>query len=247
MTYNPLSAPAKKEFPKRNIARCTKNEIGDMPLVLKEASGISASEEISYWSMEYDCLDVRFGGEFGKVYFGSKLYDKNGDQLDATQRPAVNAQAFAGLGIVVFPEAPDYDESAVIGNVFELERVKFPPSEKANTAIPLAVLGPDFVVAEEDIKDFDGGNGAGTSQVTASPMTSEITESPELTAQLVEILDGVEPTKQAVRAALFEVGFGAGMTFGGAGLNGLAISGKLVAALEEAGLIVIIDGVITPA
>lgn len=237
-TFNPLNAGDPKKLPRRSYARCVVNETGDMPLTLKEASKIPANVEVPFWTVEYEALDAQFpDGNAAMRRFGSRLVDKNGDILDNTQRPAVNAQAFAGLGIVAFPDDPSYDESRVIGNVFELEAVDFPTGKPV--WVPVAEMGPDFVFeGEVYVIPVSGGGASATPAVTGTQTTTEILGDAALEAELTEILENAGGTDKAtVRQALTDAGFGQGLTLNGNGVVGLAISGKLVEEAEAAGLI----------
>jgi len=234
---NPLAAPEPKAFTRKSIARCVRNEITDMPLTLKQASNITADEYIDFWTVEYEALDTQFAdGNPAMRRFGSRLVDKNGAPLDNTQRPAVNAQAFAGLGVIAFPADPNYDEATVIGNVFEVEEVVFEVGKPVY--VPIAVLGPDY--------QFEGTvyvipaktEGNATAAVTGgSAQTTEIIGDAGLMAQLADILTLSDGSKADVRRVLSAANFGAGLTLNGFGLNGLAVSGKLYEAAAEASVI----------
>lgn len=235
---NPLSAPAPKPFTRKSIARCVKNEIGDMPLTLKQASNIPADQEVPFWTVEYEALDAQFAdGNPAMRRFGSRLTDKNGNILDSEQRPFVNAQAFAGLGIVAYPADPSYNESLVIGNVFEVEEATFATGKPVY--VPVAVLGPDYVF-EGDVYVIPAKAEAGavTAVVTGgSTATQEIIGNVTLENELTLLLFSTDMSKAEVRAALSAANFGAGLTLNGFGVTGLAVSGKLVEQAQEAGLL----------
>lgn len=235
---DPTTAPERKELPRRNFVRCITNEITDMPLKLKEASGIPAGEYVDFWNVEYQCLDAQYAdGNPLVVNFGSKLYDKNGDMLDATQRPGVCAQAFAGLGITAFPDADDYDEDAVIGQCFVTEGTQFFPPTSRTVPIPVEVLGKDFVYQGEVRTLPVKGEGTDVGAVAAAAVqTVEINDSEELKTQIAEALDDVDlDDRNAVINALQTIG--PGKTLNGASFLGLAAGGNVVEALKEAGII----------
>src|SRR3990167_2004222 len=134
---DPLAAaPQAREFTRRNVVRLIRNEIVDMPLTLKQASGIPANEEVPFWQITYEALDLGrsdgsalTGDNFPPLQFGTKLYDKNGDALDRTQPPFICAQAFGGLGVTAFPESGGYTGEE-IGDCFVVESTKFAPGRE---------------------------------------------------------------------------------------------------------------------
>lgn len=236
---DPANAPERTVLPRRNFAKCIKNEITDMPLRLKEASGVSAGEYIDFWNIEYECLDVVYSdGNPLVINFGSKLYNKDGDMMDNTQRPAVCSQAFAGLGLVGFPDSPEYDEDSIVGNCFVVEGTQFFPAGSRLVPIPVEVLGKDFAYGGEVRTMPARGEGVNVAQVRAAAVkTVEIIDSPELRKQIAKALDGVEATDgTAILQALQPIG--PGKTLGGASFFGLA-AGKsgVIAPLSSAGII----------
>jgi len=246
--YNPLQAPEPKAFKRTNFVRCTKNEITDMPLRLKEKSNIPANEHVDFWNIEYETLDAKFpDGSPLTVNFGSRLFNKDGDQLGNDQRPFVCAQAFAGLGIIAFPEDSRYDPAAVIGQCFLLEEAEFATGRPA--PLPIEVLGTDYQHPADKVRTVTPRNSDGPGAVTAAaPTAVEISSDPTVMARVVTALNGVnvnDSQGDAVVDALRGADLGRGMTLGGAGLLGLAISGKLVDALTESGAVTVsTDGVI---
>lgn len=249
MTHqDPANAPERTVLPRRNFVKCIKNEIADMPLKLKEASGVGAGEYIDFWNIEYECLDAVYSdGNPLVVNFGSKLYNKDGDMMDNTQRPAVCSQAFAGLGLVGFPDSPDYDEDVVVGQCFVLEGTQFFPPTSRLVPIPVEVLGKDFTYGGDVRTLPTKGEGVDVVQVQATAVkTVEITNSPELCEQIARALDGVDSADNtAVLQALQPIG--PGKTLGGASFFGLA-AGKtgVITPLIEADIISTKDGIIGP-
>jgi hypothetical protein len=240
--YNPLQAPEPKPPVRRNFVRCTVNEITDMPLRLKEKSNIPANEHVDFWHIGYETLDAKFpDGSPLSQDFGSRLFSKDGDQLGNDQRPFVCAQAFAGLGIIVFPEDPRYDADAVIGKNFIVEGVEFATGRPA--PLPIEVLPDDYQHPADKVRTITPRNSDGTSGVTAAaPVTTEINNDASLLVRVVTALNGVNVNDNqgdAVVDALRENDLGRGMTLNGAGLLGLAISGKLVGALVETGAVTV--------
>jgi len=233
---NPLAAPEPKAFARKSVAKCVRNEVGDMPLQLKERSNVAADEFVPFWTIEFEALDARWNdGNPIMRRFGSKLVDKNGSPLDNTQRPAVAAQAFAGLGIIAYPEDPNYDESAVVGVVFEVEEISFDTGKPVY--VPTVVLGPDFVYeGDVYVAPAKADSGAPVVQLGGSAQTTEIIGNPVLEEQLAVLL-GVGDDKAAIRMSLSGANFGAGLTLNGFGVNGLAVAGKLYSTAVEAGLV----------
>lgn len=236
-TFNPLAAKDPKKMERRNIARCVRNEVIDMPLALKEKSNVPANEYVPFWEIEYEALDVKWAdGNPLKVTFGSRLVDKNGDVLDNTQRPFVNAKAFAGFGIVAFPNDPNYDESAVIGQVFELTSVEFPTGRPAN--IPTAVLGADFAIDPSKVRVITPKGEAGSAVavpavIGIAPSTIELT-SEQGSAQLEALKNALaNASEEDAIDVIREAGLGSNLTLNGKGVVGLAINGTLLAALAE--------------
>ena len=235
MTRNPLQAPDRKELPKQNYVRLIRNEIVDMPLALKEKSGISAAEQVDFWQLTYEALDVKWsdgevinGDNFFAFQFGNKLETKKGDQLDKTNPPYVCTAAFAGLGLNIFPVDAEYDES-VIGECFILEQTKFFAGTQYATAkpIPIERLGEDFT--------FDGEvriiqtkaereSGATASAVAATATTTvEITENIGVGVEIRDALSGKDTTDKAgILTALLAIG--PGKTLNGGSFMGLMAS-----------------------
>ena len=217
-----------------------------MPLRLKEASGVGAGEYVDFWSVEYECLDVVYSdGNPLVISFGSKLYNKDGDMMDNTQRPAVCSQAFAGLGLVGFPDSPDYNEDEVVGQCFVVEGTQFFPPTSRLVPIPVEVLGKDFTYGGEVRTLPAQGESVNPAQVQASAVkTVEIADSPELRVQIAEALDGTEAVDNtAVLQALQPIG--PGKTLGGASFFGLAAGkGGVVQSLVDAGIVTVDGGII---
>ena len=239
MTHqDPANAPERTVLPRRNFVKCIKNEIEDMPLRLKEASGVAAGEYVDFWNVEYECLDVVYpDGNPLVINFGSKLYNKDGDMLDATQRPAVCSQAFAGLGMTGFPDSDGYRESEVVGQCFVVEGTQFFPPNSRLVPIPVEVLGKDFTYGG-DVRTLPSREDVNPATVQASAVkTVEIIDSPELRKQIAEALDGVDSTDNtAILQALQPIG--PGKTLGGASFFGLAAGkGGVVVPLVDAGVI----------
>ena len=250
MTHqDPANAPERTVLPRRNFVKCITNEITDMPLRLKEASGVPAGDYVDFWKIEYECLDVVYSdGNPLVTGFGSKLYNKDGDMMDNTQRPAVCSQAFAGLGLVGFPDSPDYDEEEIVGQCFVVEGTQFFPPTSRLVPVPVEVLGKDFTYGGEVRTLPAQGEGVNPAQVQASAVkTVEITDSPELRKQIAEALGGMDVTDNtAILQALQPIG--PGKTLGGASFFGLA-AGKsgVILSLIDAGIIAIINDLIKAA
>ena len=252
-TANPLDAPDRRSFPRRNFARLVTNEIIDMPLKLKEKSGIPAGTHVDFWHIVYEALDAQWSdGEPLRVEFGSRVWQSRGKQqdggydksdsdqmMDKTQRPFVCAQAFAGLGIVAYPDSPDYTGKE-IGETFIIEPIEFPTGRPA--PMPVERLGKDFVY-DGDVRtvpsreEREQGNPVSVGVATAIT-TIEITDNgnEDVAAKVGEILRNVDlDDRGAVLRAIQSIG--TGKTLNGASILGLAAGGKLVPALKEAGII----------
>ena len=252
-TADPLAAPDRRSFPRRNFARLVTNEIVDMPLKLKEKSGISAGTYVDFWHIVYETLDAQFSdGNPLRIEFGSRVWQSLGKQqdgtydrgdseqlMDKTQRPFVCAQAFAGLGIVAYPDSPDYTGEE-IGETFIIEPIEFPTGRPA--PMPVERLGKDFVY-DGDVRtvpsreEREQGNPVSVGVATAIT-TIEITDNgnEDVAAKVGEILRNVDlDDRGAVLRAIQSIG--TGKTLNGASILGLAAGGKLVPALKEAGII----------
>lgn len=245
-TYNPLAAPEKSSGDFSNVARCTRNEIIDMPLAVRQAATpvIPANVYIPFWVMEYECLDTRWSdGNPKRMYFSTRLFDKDGNILDKTQRPTVCAAAYAGLidangnpaPIIVFPEDPSYDASLVVGNVFLLRTHKFQVGKPA--PVPVQVFTPDHKFEGEVKVLQSSGEGTAVSgaSIAQAATTQEATETQ--LASIIGAIADIADDNKAVTQKLLTSGLGNGLTIGGAGVNSLAVQGKLVPALREKGLI----------
>jgi len=232
--FNPLtSAGAPKQFERRNVVRAVRNEIVDMPTQLKAASNIAQNDYVPFWEIEYEALDVKWNdGNPYKVSFGSRLVDKNGATLDNTQRPFVNAKAFAGLGIIAYPDDPNYDEDAVIGNVFELVGVEFSVGKPA--MVPTAVLGQDFQFGGEvRVVTPKGEQGATAvpAVISAAANAIELTTDAAQLSAIRTLLTGV--SEEDALDTLRDNNAGQNLTVNGKGVLGLAINGKLIQELSS--------------
>ena len=251
-TANPLDAPDRRSFPKRNFARLVTNEIIDMPLKLKEKSGIPAGTHVDFWHIVYEALDAQWSdGEALKVEFGSRVWQSRGKQqdggydksdsdqmMDKTQRPFVCAQAFAGLGIAAYPDSPDYTGEE-IGECFIVEGVDFPTGRPA--PMPIERLGKDFTF-EGDVRTIQSraereqGNpgSVGVTVQTTVELTDAGNES--VAKQIIDAIGLVDPDDRGAVLRAIQT-LGTGKTLKGQSILGLAAGGKLVPALKEAGLI----------
>jgi hypothetical protein len=242
--YNPLSAPEKTSGSFTNIARCTRNEVIDMPLAVRQAATpvIPANIYIPYWVMEYECLDTVWSdGNPKKLYFSTRLFDKEGNPLDKTQRPAVCATAFAGLvdeagnptPIIVFPEDPNYSADAVVGRVFQTRQHKFGVGKDA--PVPALAMAPDYTFTGT-VKTLQSTNAS----VSGDAITNAAVAKEASAAQLAEIAAAIGPDTadtKAVTQKLLATGMGNGLTIDGVGINSLAVQGKLIGALTAHGVL----------
>ena len=234
---NPLAAPAQKQLARRNYVRCTKNAIEDMPLTLKSKSGVAADTYVPFWTIEYECLDVQWndGGKF-ITSFGSRLIDKNGAQLDATQRPAVCAQAFAAFDIIAFPADPNYNEADIVGRSFVMEATEFPTGRPV--PLPIEDLGFGFVYTGEVRSITPKNSGEADVAVAAggAPISVDVAADPALLEKLKTAVASVDFTnEEAVVGAIRDANLGRGLTFDGKSLLSLALDGQLPAALGLTG------------
>lgn len=222
MTSNPLQAPDRKELPRQNYVRLIRNEIVDMPLALKERSGIPASEQVDFWQITYEGLDVVWstgekidGDNFYPLKFSNKLETKSGDQLDKTNPPYICAAAFAGLGINIFPADDNYDGSE-IGECFIIEGTKFFAGTQFEKMAPIPIerLGKDFKFPEADVRTIptkaERESGATASTVAATvTQTVEITEDDGVASEIAAALIGMDVTDKAgILTALSTLGPG---------------------------------------
>lgn len=243
MTYaNPLSAPEPKAFTRRNVVRCTKNEITDMPIALKAASKISAGDFVPFWNIEYECLDVKFDGPDAPPFvinFGSRLVNKHGEPLDKTQRPAACAQAFAGLDIIAFPDDPEYEEDEIVGHCFVLEGVEFATGKPA--PLPIEHLEKNYVY-EGDVrvitrKDTNGdaiSNAVAVQPGGSTPATAKEADAKALGNLADSLASESATSKEDIVRVVRDGGFGA-MTINGSSIFRLAINDELVPTLQNLG------------
>jgi len=228
---NPSAAPEPKALVRSNIVKVISNEIIDMPLRLKEKSNVEPGTYVPFWSIEYECLDVRYPDSNAFITsFGSRLFNKHGEPMDKNQRPAACSAAFAGLGIVVYPADPDYDESTVIGNHFVVEGTEFPTGRPA--PLPIKTLGPAYIYAG-DVRVLQPRN---SDEVAVSggsaPITTEVMDDPELLSKLVDALSSVDlEDTGALANAIRSAQLGQGLTIGGESLLGVTLDGNLPTAL----------------
>ena len=233
-----ISAPDREELPFRNVAKLVRNEITDMPLKLKEKSGISPATQVDFWQITFEACDAAFtDGTLLPIQFGTKLYDKAGEDLDKTQRPYTCAQAFAGLGIVIFPDSPSYTGEE-IGEYFILEATKFATGKPA--PLPIERLGKDYTyTGEVRVVQSRQEREAGSPTSVSAPSSISITElagNEAAQAEVATALAGInlEDRGEVIRALR---NIGVGKTLNGASLLGLAASGKAISELQAAGLI----------
>ncbi len=228
---NPQAAPEPKALVRSNTVKVIKNEITDMPLRLKEKSNVEPGTYVPFWSIEYECLDVRYPDSNAFITsFGSRLFNKHGEPMDKNQRPAACSAAFAGLGIVAYPAATDYDESAIVGNHFVVEGTEFPTGRPA--PLPVEVLGHDFTFTGE-VRTLQPRN---SDEVAVSggsaPVTTEVMDDPDLLAKLVDTISGVDVNDiEALANAIRSAQLGQGLTLGGESLLGVTLDGNLPTAL----------------
>ena len=222
MSDNPLDAPERRELPRQNYVRLIRNEIVDMPLALKERSGIPASEQVDFWQITYEGLDVVWstgekidGDNFYPLQFANKLETKKGDQLDKTNPPYVCAAAFAGLGLNSWPVDPKYTGSE-IGECFIIEQTKFFAGTQFEKMAPIPIerLGSDFKFPDADVRTIptkeERESGATASAVTSTvSQTVEITDDESVKAEIASALRGKDVTDKAgILTALSSIGSG---------------------------------------
>ena len=228
---NPSAAPEPKALVRSNVVKVIKNEITDMPLRLKEKSNVEPGTYVPFWSIEYECLDVRYPDSNAFITsFGSRLFNKHGEPMDKNQRPAACYAAFAGLGIISYPADPDYDESAIIDNHFIVEGTEFPTGRPA--PLPVEALGHDYTFTG-DVRVLQPRN---SDEVAVSggsaPITTEVMDDDTLLSKLVDAVSGVDLTDNAALVdAIRSAQLGQGLTIGGESLLGVTLDGNLPVAL----------------
>ena len=239
MSGNPLNAPERKELPRQNYVRLIRNEIVDMPLALKEKSGISAAEQVDFWQLTYEALDVKWsddtvinGDNFFAFQFGNKLETKKGDALDKTNPPYVCSAAFAGLGLNVWPLDPDYSGDE-IGECFILEQTKFFTGTQFEKMAPIPIerLGKDFTFDGEVrvIQTKAEREAGGTASAVAATVTQtvEITDDESIKAEIASALRGKDVSdKGSILTALSTIG-------PGKTLQGGSFMGQLASNLKD--------------
>lgn len=223
-----------------HVARCVENVVeADAPLQVKEAWKFSdLGQQVPFWRLKFEALDTQWPDGPYFIEFSTVLVTPEGKPLDNSSNAHTVAQAFAGLGITIFPDPddPQYDESAVVNNCFEIEMVPVPRSKKNRRfPVPTAILGPDFKYqgqvfvrtprASEGVEVSAGG----------TPVTVDLAQDTTARQRLLAALESVDTTDEdAVLDAIRDAGI-KGATLGGTSVLNLAMQGKLVAALAEVG------------
>lgn len=237
-SLNPANAQPRA---RTNIVRCTANEVEeDAPLAVKEAWKFpDLGKAIPYWRITFEALDCAWPDGPYIIDWGTVLVDPDGKPLDDKSVAHTIAQAFAGLGIVAFPDPsdPSYDPTAIVGNCFEIERAPVPRSKKNRTyPLPTQILGPDYKY-EGEVKVFTPRSNDDAVAVSAGggvPVSVDIGSDTALTAKLKAALEGVDlDDDDATLNAIRNAGLPNGATLGGTGLLSLVMKKELGAELEK--------------
>lgn len=241
MAYDPLAAPDPRPREFKNPMRLVHNAVEDAPIRVKQASKIPLDTHTPFWVIRYESLDAqREDGTPLTTEVGSFLFDREGYPLDKNQLPAVMAQAFAGLGIRIFPDDPDYVEEDVLGQCFMTKAVgngrKGKNGKEFTNPIPIEALGPDWQLPEgQAIRVIASrqstGDGAVSVTESGAPVSVELSTNPALLARLSAALVGVDPEDDEGQiVAVQSLGIKGG-SLKGESLFNLAFSRKLVEAV----------------
>ncbi len=278
MSYDPTQAgdPIPRKF--HGTLKCIANEVITMAEAVERGyrmktanapTGLYEGEraEEPYWAFILETLDVKLeDGTPLTVRACGKLFTKENNRQDNTQRPSRVSTSFAGCGISLFPGDPEgkfdafcasinqdalgvnpnYDASKVVGRVFECVMEPMEPGGK----IPLLEAPrPEGYLYAGKVRTIarrtDGGevNTDGQAAPTSNSMVDVTKDGgEEALKSLLGILDG-----QAADADLFDLlrtsGYDNTTLFDGESLLGVAVNdGALTGKLQEAGYVSVADG-----
>lgn len=255
--FNPTNAPERESTPFTNIGRVKVNSIRTAAEVYGQSQrGIPVGMEPSdpIWMLEYEALDAKFpdgnglrlGGAL-KLLESTATWQKRGDGkarrfVSKGDRANLVSTAYNGLGIVVYPADPNYDESKVIGEVFSLDMIeqKNKDGEKLGSSIPIPTrnLGTNFIYTGKVRVVTPKGAVGMASNGASAPMTRDIATDAALREALIAALGGVDVSDtDAVVTAIKVVTPLGGLLLAGKGVGGMIVSETIGEALVEAGLI----------
>lgn len=238
---SPLHAPDREPLKSTNIVRCVRNEVhDDAPLQVKEAWGATEGQQIPHWEIEYECLDTQWpDGNPVKRFFSSILIDpRTGKQLDNEQPYFTVAQAFAGLGITVFPNDPQYNEAEVVGNCFEIENIPVPRSKKKRRfPIPTQVLGRDYEYTGEvrtiTPRNDEEANASVGATASGAPVTVDLSTDAAAREKLIAALEGVDRDNEDAVLDAIRLARISNATLEGKGLLSHVMQGTLFTTLDS--------------
>lgn len=237
---SPEDAPEPTPFTPKSIGRCTVNRITTAGEAYGDNLPATVAADEPFWDLQYESLDARWSDGPHMVRGGTKLFDKNGVKLDKRQRPHQNSLAFAALGIIAWPLDPNYNESRVVGNVFNLEGIPMEFPEGSFHSVPRVELGPDFkYTGEVRVIESKRGeaDGSGASVAPAAAPSIELTTDEAATVRLNEALDGCDRSDENALSAALKTSGLTNATLNGERLFGLLVNGTLVQDLTAAGII----------
>ena len=274
MGYDPTQAgdPIPRKF--KNVLRCIADEIITMAEAVTRGRYRQLPEGVGendpYWDLAFETLDAkRTDGTALTVVTAGRLFNKQGERQDNTQRPYRLSVAFAGMSVSVFPGDPEgkfnawcaancakeddqrdgigpnpsFDTSKVVGRVFLVE---MEPMEVGRD-MPLPITAePEGYIYTGKVREVraressDDVAGAAPSSNNLVDITKPGGE--EALKQVLGMLDG-----KAADEDFFEVlrtgGLDNRTLIGGESVLGVAVhDGALTTKLQEAGHISIKDG-----
>jgi hypothetical protein len=270
VSYDPTQAgdPIPRKF--KNVLRCVADEIITMGEAVTRGRYRSLPDGVGegepYWDLCFETLDAkRTDGTPLSIPTAGRLFTKEGKMQDNTQRPYRLSVAFAGLGVSIFPGDPEgkfdtfcagigvdpigtnpsFDASKVVGWVFLCEMEKMEIGR--DMPLPITVEPEGYLytgrVREVAPRQDSGGVGPdGTAAPVATIHVDILTpDGAEALAQVLGIIDG-----QPADAELFDVlqtgGLDSRYMVDGQSAIGAALTGELLAKLQEHGSLTIVDG-----
>ncbi len=274
MSYDPTQAgdPIPRKF--KNVLRCIADEIITMAEAVTRGryrqlpEGVGENEP--YWDLAFETLDAkRTDGTALTVVTAGRLFNKQGERQDNTQRPYRLSVAFAGMSISVFPGDPEgkfdawcatncakeddrrdgigtnpgFDASKVVGRVFLVEMEPMEIGRDMPLPITAETEGYIYTGKVREVRPRESGD----DQAGAAPSSNNLVDvtkvgGEEALKMVLGLLDG-----QAADADLFDVlrsgGVDNRILFDGESLLGVAVNdGVLTTKLAEAGYLEVKDG-----
>ena len=273
MGYDPTQAgdPIPRKF--KNVLRCIADEIITMAEAVTRGryrqlpEGVGENEP--YWDLAFETLDAkRTDGTALTVVTAGRLFNKQGERQDNTQRPYRLSVAFAGMSISVFPGDPEgkfdawcaancakeddrrdgigtnpgFDASKVVGRVFLVE---MEPMEIGRD-MPLPITAePEGYIYTGKVREVRPREDSAGSDGAAAPASNNLVDilAPGNEEALKMVLNTING-QQAEGDGLFDLlrGVASSLIIDGESVTGAALNDVLATKLQEAGHVSIKDG-----